>query len=106
MKKSPKQLVNDQYGSRAKLVDEILNLLGSDKNDRTSARLKATKNSQLVRLHEVLTTVKADFGTKDKLVEAIAVAKFAPNKPDAAYSKKIAGYTQKRLLDLHRQVKS
>jgi|ETNmetMinimDraft_14_1059893.scaffolds.fasta_scaffold13017_3 hypothetical protein len=106
MKKSPKQLVNDQFGSRAKLVDEILNLLGSDKDDRTSARLKATKNSQLVRLHEVLTTVKSEFGSKDKLVEAIASAKFAPNKPDADYSKKISGYTQKRLLDLHRQVKS
>ena len=105
MKKAPKQLVNDRFGSRAKLVDEILNLLGSDKEAETPARLKATKNSQLLRLHEVLTSVKADFGSKEKLVDAIAAAKFAPNKPDAAYAEKISGYTQKRLLDLYRQVK-
>lgn len=106
MNKAPKQLVNDRFGSRAKLVDEIINLLGSDKDARTPARLKATKNSQLLRLHEVLTLVKSEFGTKDKLVDAITTAKFAPNKPDADYTKKISGYSQKRLLDLYSQVKS
>jgi len=106
MNKAPKKLVNDRFGSRAKLVDEILNLLGSDKDARTPARLKATKNGQLLRLHEVLTLVKSEFGTKDKLVDAIATAKFAPNKPDADYTKKISDYSQKRLLDLYGQVKS
>ena len=106
MKKAPKLIVNDKFGSRVKLVDEIINLLGSDKDARTPARLKATKNSQLLRLHEVLSSVKSEFGSKDKLVDAIATAKFAPQKPDADYAKKISGYSQKRLLDLYRQVKS
>jgi len=101
MKKTPKQLVLDRFGSRAELVNEVLSLLGDDKDDRTSARLKAAKNAQLLRLHEVLTQVKDQFGNKAGLIKAIAEKKYGSAKPDASYITKLETYTQKRLFDLY-----
>ena len=104
MKKSPKQIVLDRFQSRENLVQEVLGLLGDDKDARTKARLTATRNEKLLSIHDALTTVKDKFGSKSDLISAIAEKKFDGRKPDSDYVTKLQGYTSKRLLDLHRQV--
>ena len=104
MSKAPKQIVAERFGSREALVSQLLDMLGDDKNDGTSASLRGARNTQLLRLHSVLTEVKDRFGSKDALVKAIAEKKFEGRRPDGDYVQKIGDYTQKRLLDLHKQV--
>ena len=104
MSKAPKQIVAERFGSRDALVKQIVDLLGDDKDDRSTARLRAARNTQLLRLHEALSEVKERFGTKAALISAIAESKFEGRSPDGDYVKKLNSYTQKRLLDLHKQV--
>ncbi|MBR57489.1 MAG: hypothetical protein CMH54_05445 [Myxococcales bacterium] len=104
MKPSPKQTVINQFGSRAKLVQEIVGLLADDKDSGTESRLNGAKNSQLLRIHSVLTAVKDQFGNKKNLVNAIAEKKFSGRKPTQGYTEKLETYSQKRLYDLYTQV--
>ena len=105
MKNAPKQIVQQRFETREKLVDAIMELMGDDeKNDRTAAQLKSSKNAKLLRLYDVLGEVQQKFGSKDALIQSIAKNKFANGNPDAAYIEKLQKYTSKRLLDLHRQV--
>jgi hypothetical protein len=104
MSKAPKQIVAERFGSREALVNQLLDMMGDDKDDGTPSSLRGARNAQLLRLHEVLTEVKDRFGTRDALVTAIAEKKFEGRRPDGDYVKKLGGYTQKRLLDLHKQV--
>jgi len=105
MKNTPKQTVLDRFGSRAELVKQVLSLLADDKDDRTNARLKAAKNAQLLRLHEVLTAVKDNFGNKAGLIKAITEKKYGKAKPDPSYISKLGSYSQKRLFDLYGRAK-
>ena len=105
MKKAPRQIVEERFESREKLVDAILSLMGdADKDDRTAAKLKGTKNTQLLRIHAVLGEVQDRFGSKDALIEEIAKQKFAGKNAEDGYVEKLRGYTSRRLLDIHRQV--
>ena len=102
--KSPKQLITDQFGSRAKAVDAINKLLGGDKE--TKSRLQGTTNKKLLRIHAVATEVNAKFGGKSQLIEAIAKLKFPKGAPSADWTNKMESFTIKRLLDVHRQAAS
>ena len=104
MKTSPKHTVLGNFGSRQKLVQEIIGLLADDKDSATESRLNGAKNSQLLRIHSVLTAVKEQFGTKKNLVNAIAEKKFQGRKPTQGYTEKLETYSQKRLYDLYTQV--
>ena len=105
MKKAPMDIVKERFESRENLVDAILGLMSdSDKDDRTAARLKGAKNTQLLRIHAVLGEIQERFGSKDALIDAIAKEKFAGQNPDQGYVEKLRGYTSRRLLDIHRQV--
>ena len=105
MKITPKQIVLDRFETRGNLVDAILNLMSAgEKDDRTAARLKAAKNAQLLRIHDVLGEVQERFGSRDALIQDIAQRKFAGKNEDQAYVQKLQDLTSKRLLDLHRQV--
>jgi hypothetical protein len=103
-KLSPKVTVEQKFGGRKKLIDDLLPLLEVTDTADTRKRLQGTSNQKLIRLHEVATEVRKRFHSKKALVEQIAQKKFAPGKPDSAYVTKISGYTVKRLLDLYRQV--
>ncbi len=100
--KSPKQIVEERFGGRDKLVDAVLSLL-DDKDDRTKARLKRTTNAHLLATHRAASEVKQRFQSKRALVDAIVAARCPGGKADDAYQSRLNGYSVKRLLDLHRQ---
>jgi hypothetical protein len=77
MKKSPLILVNDQFGSKEKLVDALIALpesvfdRGDDDKDAFRKRLLGAANAKLLRLHETGKAVGDRWGSKEKLVDAI-----------------------------------
>jgi hypothetical protein len=94
-----------EHESKEKLVDRVIALLGQvakseeDKED-LKERLLAASNQKLLRLFEVSTTIRKDFGTLEKLADAVASAQGrAKDKP---YVTKLAALSPARLLDLHR----
>ena len=102
--KSPKQIVNDTFGSRVDLVQAIVGLL-DDSTDDTRASLMGTTNKKLLRIHEVADTVKRGFGGKSGLIDAMATLQFSAGTPNKGWREKMEGFTVKRLLDMHRQLK-
>lgn len=103
-KKSPKQIVEQDFGGRDKLISELLPLLESADTADTQRRLRGAPNSKLLALHQAGTEVRKRFQSKSNLVAEIARKKFAPHKPDPAYAERLSGYSVRRLLDLHRRV--
>lgn len=103
-KKSPLALMKDKFGDKAKLVSEVeaftknadlwFSRLNEDKG------LSHISNAKLIRLHETFTTVKAKFGTRQKLIDA--VAELEKRTKDAGYKARLAGYPVPRLFDMYK----
>ena len=75
-KKSPLARQKDEHGSKEKLVDRVLTVLGSiakseEDKDELKARLLAASNKKLLRLLEVGSEIKAKYGSVEKLAEAV-----------------------------------
>ncbi|MCB9521298.1 MAG: hypothetical protein H6700_11540 [Myxococcales bacterium] len=105
MKKTPLQRVNEEFGSKTALAKKLAAMLEARAEESASEyeeRLSRCSNKQLLRLWEAEAAVKAQFGGKAQLVDAIVKARFGRDNAD--YRAKIAGYASTRLLDLHRQV--
>ena len=62
------------------------------------ARLLKASSSQLLRLARVVETVNKKYGSRDKLIDAIAAA--SKGSKDKDYLAKLATYSLPRLLDL------
>ena len=103
-KPTPKQMVDQQFGTRGDLVNVIIGFIG-DEGD-TRSRLMSTTNKKLLRIHEVATTVQNDFGGKSGLIDAIATLQFPGSKSNTGWREKMDGFTVKRLLDHHRQLRT
>lgn len=103
-KRSPREIVDQDFGGRDKLITDLMPLLESADKDDARKRLRGASNLKLVKLHKAATEVRKRFQSKKALVDQIAQKKFAPGKPDQAYVTKISTWSVKRLLDLHRQV--
>lgn len=101
--KTPKQRVADGFGSRSDIVAAIAKITGADKAEQS--RLMGTTNKKLLRIHETAKIVHDKFGGKKELIEAIATKKFVATKASDDWRKKMSGFTIKRLLEVHRQVK-
>lgn len=97
---SPLARVKQEFGGKDKLVDQLLGLMetGEESKDDLRKRLTAAANSKLLRLHGVASTVKNDFGSHDKLVEATAEA--LGRSKDRDYVKKLSTLSSARVLDL------
>ncbi len=103
-KQSPHQFVKVKHGSKAKLAEKVLGFLetpeGEDQAD-FEARITKLSNAKLVRLFNAHEKVESVYGGKQALVDKIVSAKFkGGNEP---YAKKIATFSEPRLLDLARQ---
>jgi hypothetical protein len=101
-KLSPKQALIKQFGTRADIVNQILPLIGGGDAERSA--LMGTTNAKLLRIHAVASEVKAKFGGKSGLVDAIAKLQFAGGAPNAGWREKMNGFTVKRLADKYRQL--
>ena len=101
MKKSPIQKVKDQFGSKEKLVDELVGILEPDEGESKeefAARLKLVANSKLLHLHELGAKV-SELGGRDSL--AAKVAELEGQAKDEDYVEKLKGFTMGRLLDMY-----
>ena len=75
MKKSPLATVKERFNDKAGLIKAVRDLaseaLWLDRVNEDKG-LDRVSNAKLLHLHEVLSKVKADFGSRDKLVGEIA----------------------------------
>ena len=103
MKKTPLMQVKERFGSKDNLVEAVENLATDEMwIDRYSeARgLESVSNAKLLRLHEVLTVVKEQFGSRAKLIDAIL--ELEKRTRDEGFRARLERYPVPRLLDLHR----
>lgn len=103
-KQTPKQQVEARFGTRVDLVKAIMKMTGGD--DDTRSALMGTTNKKLLRIHDAAAEADKRFGGKSGLLDAIAQLQFPGGKPNPGWREKYEEYTVKRLLDVHRQVKS
>ena len=101
--KSPIAAVKETFGDKAKLVAELEALTKGD--DLWVSRLNAKKglahvsNAKLLRLHKTFTTVKEKFGTRAKLIDAIA--EIEKRAKDEGYKTRLGAYPVPRLWDMY-----
>lgn len=102
MKKTPFAQQKELFGSKEKLVAAVKKLATKDLwLDRVSEAkgLDGISNAKLLRIHAALEDAKARFGTRDKLIAAIADLEKRPK--DDGFKTGLASYPLPRLLDLH-----
>lgn len=104
-KKSPLARQKEEHGTKEKLVDRVIALLGQittqdEDKDELKARLLAASNKKLLRLFEVGSEIKDKFGSLEKLAEA--TAKVLGRAKDAPYVAKLKTLTPGKLLDAYR----
>lgn len=102
MKKTPLSLANERFTSKEKLVEAVQKLATQDLwFDRVNEvkGLARVSNAKLIRLHEILTSVKKDFGSRAKLIDAILTLE--KRGKDAGYKARLEAYPLPRLVDLH-----
>jgi hypothetical protein len=104
--KNPLNAVKETFGDKAKLVAELEKLTKGD--DLWVSRLNANKglahvsNAKLLRLHRTFTTVKEKFGTRAKLIDAIA--EIEKRAKDEGYKARLGAYPVPRLWDMYRSL--
>ncbi len=99
---TPKQQVDERFGTRSDLVSAILPLIGGD--DQTRSKLMGTTNKKLLRLHEVAQDVQRRFGGKGGLIDAMAKLQFDGRAPNPGWREAMERKSIKRLWDMHRQL--
>ena len=96
----PKARVVEGYKGKAELAKALASVLAHGDQDAgvIETRLKTASNNQLLRLQKVTETVKAKYGSRDKLIEAIGAAK---NKgKDKDYLAKLDSFSLPQLLSI------
>jgi hypothetical protein len=103
MKNTPLSVTKERFQSKDKLVEAVQKLATEDLwLDRVSSAkgLARISNAKLVRLHDILSQVKRDFGTRAKLIDAILTLE--KRVKDAGYKTRLEKFPLPRLLDEHR----
>jgi hypothetical protein len=98
--KSPLQVVNEQHGGKDKLVDKLVGLIerGEMEADELKQKLRSVSNAKLLRLLAISETVKEKYGSKDKLVAAVAQA--LGRAKDADFVKRLGSASVGKLVDM------
>jgi hypothetical protein len=103
MKKSPLQTVKERFTDKAGLLDAVRKLATDDlwvDNVSEDKGLEHVSNQKLLHLHDVLSTVKSEFGSRTKLIDAIAAAE--KRDKDVDYKGRYASWSTPRLYDRYR----
>lgn len=101
--KSPLSAVKDKFGDKAKLVAELEKFTKDE--DLWVSRVNASKglahvsNAKLLRLHTTFAAVKEKFGTRAKLIDAIA--EIEKRAKDEGYKTHLGAYPVPRLWDMY-----
>jgi len=100
MQKSPLTIVKERFTDKAGLVAAVKKLTNDDLwADRLNEDkgLELVSNRKLLHLHDVLSAVKTEFGSRDKLIDAIVDGE--KRGKDAEYKARFAEWSTPRLLD-------
>ena len=103
MQKSPLALVKERFGDKAGLVKAIEGLTKDElflDRVNTDKGLDSVSNRKLLHLHDVLSQVKEQFGTRAKLIDAIADQ--TKRTKDADYKKSLESQPTPRLFEIYR----
>ena len=103
MKKSPLAQMKERFTDKAGLLKAVEGLASGDLwIDRTNADkgLAHVSNAKLVKLHDTLTTVKKEFGSRAALITSILTAEKRPK--DEGYKARLEKFSTPRLLDAQR----
>ena len=98
---SPLAALKAKFGDKAKLVAEVEKFAKSE--DLWVGRLNENKglahvsNAKLLRLHATFTAVKEKFGTRAKLIDAIAEVE---KRKDDGFKTRLGAYPVPRLFDM------
>jgi len=100
MKKAPFARVTENFKDKAALVKAVRALatdeLFADRLNEDKG-LDRVSNAKLLRLHEVLTQVKSELGSRKALIDA--VAKLAKREKDEGYRTRLERFSTPRLWD-------
>ena len=101
MKTPPLKAVKDRFGDKQKLVSAVRGLATDELwlgrvNDEKG--LESVSNSKLLRLHDTLTKVKKEFGSRAKLIESILT--LSKRSKDAGLKSSLEKFPTPRLVDL------
>ena len=99
---TPLSVMKERFGDKAKLVAAVEKLAAGDLwVDRVSGKtLTRVSNAKLLRLHDVLTAAKKEFGTRKKLVSEIATLR--SRDKDDGLKARLEAFPLPRLMDEHR----
>ncbi|HEY8089862.1 MAG TPA: hypothetical protein VIF09_18505 [Polyangiaceae bacterium] len=101
--KTPLSRVKEQHGDKEKLVAALEKLAGEDlwvARVNKDKGLAHVSNAKLLRLHAIFTEVKAKFGTREKLIDAIV--ELEKRTKDAGFRQSMAAWPVPRLYDTYR----
>jgi hypothetical protein len=101
MKTSPLQAVKERFGDKAKLVTAVKALATDDlwlPLVNEAKGLERISNSKLLRLHDTLSRVKKDFGSRGKLIDSIL--SLTRRQKDVGMKGRLEGLPTPRLVDL------
>ena len=94
----PKARVTKLHESKEKLAKALASSLAREDEDTgvIADRLKTASNQQLLRLHNAVETMKSKYGSRDKLVAAVA----GTQSKDKDYTAKLEKLSLPNLLEL------
>jgi hypothetical protein len=105
MSKSPAQIVKEKFNEKSKLVEAVQQFVnedlwvGRENKDKGLARVS---NAKLLRLLDTFTAVKAKWGSRAALIDAVVDA--AGRSKDAGYKSSIANWPVPRLYDAYKSL--
>jgi len=103
MAKTPIQIMKERFSDKDSLVKAVQGLMGTElsvERLNSDKGLDSVSNKKLLHLHDVLSQVKKDFGSRDKLIKAIADG--AKRAKDSDFAKSLAEVPTPRLFELYR----
>jgi hypothetical protein len=103
MGKTPLATIKERFNDKAGLVKALRSLIGDELwTDRLNADkgLDSVSNKKLLHLHDVLSQVKSQFGSRAKMIDAIADAD--KRAKDADYKKGLAARSTSQLFEIYR----
>jgi hypothetical protein len=102
--KQPLDIVKKQFGDKGKLVAELEKFTKDDdlwvSRTNQDKGLAHVSNAKLLRLHRTFTEVKEKFGSRAKLIDAIA--EIEKRTKDEGYKKRLGAFPVPRLYDMYK----
>jgi hypothetical protein len=109
MKKTPLQQARERFGSKDKLVEQIMVLVKRPANltkDQLKKKLRAQSNKKLMILLEREQSLKERFGGRDKLIKTLVESRAGSKKvEDKGYRQQLDKLSSGQLLDIARRRK-